>query len=93
MTKKLLFDIIMTESMNSMFLNKRRFGMKHRVTAQVNLDRIGHNYNYIKTLVGDARVMAVVKADAYGHGSAEVVKRLSELGCTDFAVACISEAQ
>lgn len=67
--------------------------MKHRVTAQVNLDRIGHNYNYIKTLVGDARVMAVVKADAYGHGSAEVVKRLSELGCTDFAVACISEAQ
>jgi alanine racemase len=67
--------------------------MKHRVTARVDLERIGHNYNYIKSLVGDARVMAVVKADAYGHGSIEVAKKLESLGCTDFAVACLSEAQ
>lgn len=67
--------------------------MKHRVTAQVSLDRIARNYNYIKSTVGDARVMAVVKADAYGHGAETVGKTLFALGCNDFAVACLSEAQ
>lgn len=66
--------------------------MKHRVKAKVDLNRIAENYNYIKSLVGTSRVMAVVKADAYGHGASEVSKRLSLLGCNDFAVACLSEA-
>jgi alanine racemase len=66
--------------------------MKHRVKAQVDLNRIAENYNYIKSLVGTSKVMAVVKADAYGHGANEVSKRLSLLGCNDFAVACLSEA-
>jgi alanine racemase len=61
--------------------------MKHRVKAQVDLDRIARNYNYIKSRVGNARVMAVVKADAYGHGADAVAKRLSDFGCNDFAVA------
>ena len=67
--------------------------MKHRVTARVNLDRIGGNYNYIKSLVGNAKIMAVVKADAYGHGAAETARYLESLGCGDFAVACLSEGQ
>lgn len=66
--------------------------MKHRVKAQVDLNRIAENYNYIKSLVGKSKVMAVVKADAYGHGANEVSKRLAILGCNDFAVACLSEA-
>ena len=37
--------------------------------------------------------MAVVKADAYGHGAARVGSELFDCGCRDFAVACISEAQ
>lgn len=67
--------------------------MKHRVTAQVDLDRIAQNYNYIRSLVGSARVMAVVKADAYGHGADTVGNMLESIGCSDFAVACLSEAQ
>ena len=67
--------------------------MKYRVTARVNLDRIRQNYNYIKSRVGTAKIMAVVKADAYGHGSERVARELQDLGCTDFAVACLSEAQ
>lgn len=67
--------------------------MKHRVTAQVDLDVIKSNYNYIKSLVGQARVMAVVKADGYGHGACITAQKLSELGCEDFAVACLGEAQ
>ncbi len=67
--------------------------MKYRVTAQVSLDRIRRNYNYIKSHVGESRVMAVVKADAYGHGAIKCGSELYSLGCRDFAVACLSEAQ
>ncbi len=67
--------------------------MKHRVTAKVDLGIIRNNYSYIKSLVGDSEVMAVVKADAYGHGAERVSKELYSLGCRSFAVACISEAQ
>jgi len=37
-------------------------------------------------------VLAVVKADAYGHGAVEVCKMLYRTGCRYFAVACIEEA-
>lgn len=67
--------------------------MKYRVTAQVDLNRIRRNYNYIKSSVGESRVMAVVKADAYGHGAERIASELYTLGCRDFAVACLSEAQ
>lgn len=67
--------------------------MKYRVTARVDLDLIGRNYNYIKERVGKSKVMAVVKADAYGHGATVIGKKLNSLGCRDFAVACLSEAQ
>ena len=67
--------------------------MKHRVTAQVNLDTIRRNYNYIQSVAGSSRVMAVVKADAYGHGAGRIGLELESLGCRDFAVACLSEAQ
>ncbi|MBQ3229559.1 MAG: alanine racemase [Clostridia bacterium] len=67
--------------------------MKHRVTAQVDIGVIKQNYNYIKKLVGNSRVMAVVKADAYGHGAEKIAKSLEAIGCNDFAVACLSEAQ
>ncbi len=66
--------------------------MKNRVTARVNLNTIRHNYNYIQS-VSNGRIMAVVKADAYGHGAVAIAKELEAAGCTDFAVACITEAQ
>lgn len=37
-------------------------------------------------------MLAVVKADAYGHGAVEVCKMLYRTGCRYFAVACIEEA-
>ena len=67
--------------------------MKHRVKASVSLEQIRRNYNYIQGLVGKTRVMAVVKADAYGHGAGRIGLELEALGCRDFAVACLSEAQ
>ncbi len=66
--------------------------MKYRATARIDLDVIRGNYNYINS-VTSGRIMAVVKADAYGHGAARIANELSALGCEDFAVACLSEAQ
>lgn len=64
-----------------------------RVRVQIASQNILHNYRHICSLVPqDCKVIAVVKADAYGHGAVQVCNMLSEAGCTYFAVACIEEA-
>jgi len=47
--------------------------------AEVNLTRLSQNLQAIRLLVAPAKVMIVVKANAYGHGLAEVAKHLSPL--------------
>ena len=66
--------------------------MIHRVKAVVSLDRIAKNYSYIKSLANNKPVMAVIKADAYGHGAVQVGRKLQEIGCRHFAVATVHEA-
>ena len=39
------------------------------VWAEINLDAIGHNMRQVKGLLKDKSIIAVVKADAYGHGA------------------------
>jgi alanine racemase len=61
--------------------------------AEINLDHLSENLQSVKTFVGaDIEVMAVVKADAYGHGAVECAKRLSWEGVGWFAVATMEEA-
>lgn len=50
------------------------------------------NWKYLATQSGSAACGAAVKADAYGLGAREVVKRLSAAGCRDFFVAHWGEA-
>jgi len=60
--------------------------------AEVNLDNIAHNFAQVKKLTGPkVKVMACVKADAYGHGIIPVSKRLESCGADYLAVACIDE--
>ena len=66
--------------------------MIHRVKAVVSLDRIAKNYSYIKSLTDQKPVMAVIKADAYGHGAVQVGRELLKIGCRHFAVATVQEA-
>ncbi len=61
--------------------------------ADIYLNRIRENFRIIQSLVGDAKVMAVVKANAYGHGIIPIVKTLSESGAHGFCVALASEAE
>lgn len=60
--------------------------------AEVRLDHLAHNIRRIRKRVGrDIRIMAVVKANAYGHGSVEVAKVLLEQGADRLAVALVDE--
>jgi len=63
-----------------------------RSYALVHLENILDNYNIIKTMIGEKQVMAVVKADAYGHGSVPISRFLEANGCRYFAVASLEEA-
>ena len=56
--------------------------MKDRVTqAVVSLDAIAGNFGRIRDRVGEyTQIMAVVKADAYGHGALPVARTLVEIG-------------
>lgn len=60
--------------------------------AEINLDNLAYNARNIKEMVGDRNVIAIIKADAYGHGAPEVAETLIEAGADAFGVAIITEA-
>ncbi|MGG5461070.1 alanine racemase [Clostridium sp. B9] len=62
------------------------------VWAEIDLDAIANNMKEIKNLVGDKEIIAVVKANAYGHGALDVAPTLLENGASKLAVAIITEA-
>lgn len=67
--------------------------MERRSWIEIDLDQIKQNYFiYKKSLQLDTEIMAVIKADAYGHGDAHIARWLSEQGCRLFAVSNIDEA-
>ncbi len=58
----------------------------------IDLNAIRHNYRLMADyLPKPVRVMAVVKANAYGHGMLEVAKTVVQAGCMDLAVAIPEE--
>ena len=61
--------------------------------AEIDLVALGSNYRALKETGAGAEVMAVVKADAYGHGAVEVTRALRAEGCGHFGVARVSEAR
>ena len=62
------------------------------VWAEIDLDILANNMKNIKKLAGNKEVMAVVKADAYGHGALDVAPCLLENGASRLAVAMLTEA-
>lgn len=67
--------------------------MQHRPTiAQIDLDALANNFHASKKFIGDdVNYMAVVKADAYGHGAIECARRLETEGVDWFGVAIPEE--
>jgi alanine racemase len=64
----------------------------HPTIAEVDLGALAYNYHQLRQLVPPSiKFLAVVKADAYGHGAIPVSKRLEELGTDFLGVATIKE--
>ena len=61
--------------------------------AQVTVDlaALGRNYETMREKSGAAQAAAVIKADAYGLGMAEIVPKLLAMGCRSFFVALEKE--
>jgi len=60
--------------------------------ATIDLGALAHNLDQVcRRLQPACQIIAVVKADAYGHGSAPVAKTLESLGVARFAVATLDE--
>jgi alanine racemase len=60
--------------------------------AVVDLDAIAHNVRLLREHAGSAQVMAVVKADGYGHGATPVARAALAAGAAELGVATIDEA-
>ena len=59
--------------------------------AEIDLDALRHNIRHLRDVAHPARVMAVVKADAYGHGAVPVARAALEAGAAWLGVAHIAE--
>lgn len=59
--------------------------------ADVDLDALAANHRVLSRRVGEAGLVAVVKADAYGHGAVRVTRKLEKLGVAMAAVALLEE--
>ena len=66
---------------------------KERSWIEINTKNLEYNINQIKQIIPKTtQIMAVVKANAYGHDSIIISKKLQEIGINDFAVATLPEA-
>lgn len=66
--------------------------MSFRTQVKINVNSLIHNYEVTrKKLPENVKILAVVKANAYGHGAVDVAKFLDDK-CDFFGVACVEEA-
>ncbi len=64
-----------------------------RTWLEISLDAVRSNYTAISGVTSPgAQIMAIVKADAYGHGVEYIVKELTDCGCEWFGVSNLEEA-
>jgi alanine racemase len=73
--------------------DKKNIPARRPTWAEIDLDNLATNFKQVKQLVSPAtRVMAVVKANAYGHGAVACARRLVREGADWFGVALPEEA-
>lgn len=64
----------------------------HRTWAEIDLDAAAYNMRQIRAIT-KAKILAVVKADGYGHGCVNMAKTALENGAEYLGVACMDEAR
>ena len=65
--------------------------MSRPTKATIDLQALHHNFQLAQSLAPQSKTIAMVKANAYGHGAIEVAEALSDIAPA-FGVACIEEA-
>ena len=67
----------------------------NRVCAEIDLDAIAYNMEQMrKRIGGDAKLIAVVKTDGYGHGAVPIAEMFEKFSYVwGYAVACLEEAE
>lgn len=63
------------------------------VWVEIDLNQLDENIKNIKNKVKDKKIIAMIKADAYGHGSFEIAKELEKNSVKAFGVAIYQEAK
>jgi alanine racemase len=76
--------------MMTMGISLNSHGPNRHARVSIDLEAIRHNYALLKEKSGNNYLIAVIKADAYGHGAVEVAKALPQADA--FAVAATGEA-
>ena len=66
-------------------------GVMRPTQVVVNLDRLAANFRAIRRKVAPAKVMPILKANAYGHGLVEVARLMERLGADYLGVAVLEE--
>lgn len=66
--------------------------MSRPTQALISSGALQHNLAVVRAHAPQSRIMAVVKADAYGHGAPMVARTLAQAGVDGLAVACLEEA-
>ena len=64
--------------------------MARQTQVTIDLNALRHNLQVVRSLVGNSGIIAIIKANAYGHGALEAAKALHEANM--FGVATIEEA-
>lgn len=67
--------------------------MHRGAVAEIDRSALLHNLRTIQAMTAHASLIAVVKADAYGHGAVEVARTLAAQGVDFLAVAFVEEAK
>jgi len=75
-------------------MEQARYNVERATKAVINLGAISHNVAKIRKRIGSKRgLMAVVKADGYGHGAVEVSQAALRSGADSLGVAIPEEGQ
>jgi len=91
MAAAVLFAVL-KEHFNAKRRSKLSTAPKDRAWLEINLNNLKHNAAALQEAAPDkCELMAVVKAEAYGHGGAAVSECLNSIGVNAFAVATIEE--
>jgi alanine racemase len=65
---------------------------KHATNITINADALRHNLAVVKQLAPNSKIMAMVKANAYGHGLLKIANIFSNENIDLFGVFCCKEA-